>query len=405
MAKLAIADSFYLEGTTSSLIQAGQAYQDWLTFFPTDQLADLLERVAKQEGVELVRAAAEAMARQAEGSARDAESLLDQSMVLGAGQITEEIVAALIGAPRSDLQFELADSIAVRDTQGVFQIVHRLVEEGHDFRHVTGQVVAHFRDLLLVRSAPEEPAVLDVPPERHARLASQAAKFSVQELARILSLLLAAQTDLRWTTSPRLTLELALVRSTIPEADPNPSGLAARIERLERLAGVEGASPKAAPAAPEPKLGEPAPIEAPDSMPAASEAPHAPSAGSLDLLTIRRSWQQLLDRLQDRRQMILRANLESVTPVAYDGVTLELAFPPGRRFAVSKVQSKEADFGVAFAEVFGLAPRIKCVSREEVPGMTPIEEEPPSTREDAVARLKEQLGAEIEQVEEIGETP
>jgi len=38
MAKLAIADSFYLEGTTSSLVQAGQAYQDWLTFFPTDAL-------------------------------------------------------------------------------------------------------------------------------------------------------------------------------------------------------------------------------------------------------------------------------------------------------------------------------------------------------------------------------
>ena len=50
MAKLAIADSFYLEGTTSSLIQAGQAYQDWLTFFPTDQLADAaMMKVAETE--------------------------------------------------------------------------------------------------------------------------------------------------------------------------------------------------------------------------------------------------------------------------------------------------------------------------------------------------------------------
>src|SRR5437588_77847 len=50
MAKLAIADSFYLEGSTSSLIQAGQAYQDWLTFFPTDQLADAaMMKVAETE--------------------------------------------------------------------------------------------------------------------------------------------------------------------------------------------------------------------------------------------------------------------------------------------------------------------------------------------------------------------
>ena len=50
MAKLAIADSFYLEGTTSALVQAGQAYQDWLTFFPTDQLADAaMMKVAEAE--------------------------------------------------------------------------------------------------------------------------------------------------------------------------------------------------------------------------------------------------------------------------------------------------------------------------------------------------------------------
>ena len=50
MAKLAIADSFYLEGTTSSLIQAGQAYQDWLTFFPTDALTcDAMLKVAETE--------------------------------------------------------------------------------------------------------------------------------------------------------------------------------------------------------------------------------------------------------------------------------------------------------------------------------------------------------------------
>lgn len=50
LAKLAIADSFYLEGTTSALIQAGQAYQDWLTFFPTDPLADdAMLKVAEAE--------------------------------------------------------------------------------------------------------------------------------------------------------------------------------------------------------------------------------------------------------------------------------------------------------------------------------------------------------------------
>jgi DNA polymerase-3 subunit gamma/tau len=388
----------------------------------TDVLADHLERVAKQEGLVLARLAAEALARQAEGSVRDALSLLDQTSVLSGGEITEETVASLIGAPQTDVQFELADAIAVNDGRAVFQIVHRLVQQGFDFRHLIGQVLAHFRDLLVVRSAPDEPAALDVAPDRHVRLAGQAAKFTIAELSRILSLLVAAQTDMRWSTSPRLTLELALVRATIPEADPNPAGLLSRLERLERLAGVVGgASPKVveiAPAAPRPEVvdvaaaegenpaatdvepAEPAEPAAPAALAEApvGDAPHAPSAGSLDIQTIRRSWQQLLDRLLDQRKMTLRALLESVTAAAYDGETLELAFPPGRRFAVQKVQTKDDELREVFFEVFGVSPRFHCVARDGIPGMELVDEdEPAPTREDAVARLKDALGAEVEE--------
>jgi DNA polymerase III subunit gamma/tau len=396
----------------------------------TDALADHLERVGKQEGFGLSRGAAEALARQSEGSVRDALSLLDQSSVLGAGEVSEQTVALLIGAPRTDVQFELGDAIAVGDSQGVFEIVHRLVQEGHDFRHVTGQVLAHFRDLMLVRSAPEQAEVLDVPADRHVRLVAQAAKFTTGELSRILSLLLAAQTDMRWTTSPRLTLELSLVRATIPEADPNPAGLAARIERLERLAGVEGAhqpgvsvgAPEvvgAAPAGQPPPnpslrsaadhLAEPSVSSSPVPSVGSAEVsgnpstdpgqiPHAPAASALDLHTIRRSWQQLLDRLLRERQMILHANLQSATAAAFDGATLELAFPPGRKFSVQKVQSKEAELRVVFAEVFGISPRIACVARDPLPEGTPlVEEDPPATPEDAMARLKAELGAEVDE--------
>jgi DNA polymerase-3 subunit gamma/tau len=264
-----------------------------------------------------------------------------------------------------------------------------------------------------------------VPADRYVRLAAQAEKFTPAELSRILTLLVVAQTDMRWTTSPRLTLELALVRATVPEADPSPAGLAARIARLERLAGVvegtdasvagdTGRSPSRAEhphvqaASPLPSEQEqpPAPVEAPEqpaeeiaseSPTPVSPAPHAPSAESLDLATIRRSWQQLLDRLSDLRQMILHANLQSATAASYDGTTLELAFPPGRKFSVEKVQSKEGELRQAFADVFGVSPRIRCVARESVVGVVIEEEEPPSSREDAVARLRAQFGDEVEE--------
>lgn len=395
----------------------------------TDVLADHLERVAKQEGLVLARHAAEMLARQAEGSVRDALSLLDQTSVLSGGEITEETVASLIGAPQTDVQFELADAIAVSDGRSVFEIVHRLVQQGYDFRHLIGQILGHFRDLLLVRSAPDEPAVIDAPPDRHARLAAQASKFTTAELARVLSLLVAAQTDMRWSTSPRLTLELALVRATIPEADPNPAGLLSRMERLERLAGVKeggAAAPAPIPTVVQPPAPAPQPEDVPSEQvkprsrkrvkgedvaesnvaeaapdPAATDAPHAPSAGSLDLQTIRRTWQQLLDRLLDQRKMTLRALLESVTAASYDGDTLELAFPPGRKFAVQKVQEKQDELREVFFEVFGVSPKFRCLARDGIPGVDLVDDdEPLPSKEDALARLKDALGAQVEGTEE-----
>ena len=203
-----------------------------------DVIAEHLIRVAKEEGVALTEPAAHAMARQSEGSFRDALSLLDQASVLGGASIDEEVIASLIGTGRTDVQYALGDAVAVGDAKGVFELVNSLVQEGQDLRHVTNEVLAHFRNLLLAKTAPGQPDLLDATDDEAERINAQASKYSAPELARVISLLLAAQTDMRWTTSPRLSLELALIRSTIPEADERPEALVSRLERLERIAGL-----------------------------------------------------------------------------------------------------------------------------------------------------------------------
>ena len=204
-----------------------------------DDLAAHLVSVAQAEGQTIDPTAAHSIARQAEGSARDALSLLDQAGVLGGDRIDDDVVRTLLGAPRGEVQHELADAVAVGDAKGVFEIVGRLVQDGQDLRNVTAEALAHFRDLLLVKAAPGQPDLVDVPDDAYETLRIQAEKFSPGELARVLALLLAAQNDMRWTTSPRLSLELALVRSTMPETDDDPAALLTRLERLERLANLD----------------------------------------------------------------------------------------------------------------------------------------------------------------------
>jgi DNA polymerase III subunit gamma/tau len=376
-------------------------------------LSELLQKVAASEGVTLDDSAAHAIARHAEGSARDALSLLDQAGVLGGQKVDDAAIQALLGAPRSEVQVELADAAAVGDARSVFEIVNRLVQDGQDLRNVTNETLAHFRDLLLVKTAPGQEDLLDVPSDAYEGLRIQAEKFTASELARVIELLLAAQSDMRWTTSPRLSLELALVRATIPETDPSPAGALSRLERLERLANVDPASmvpSEATPAVSETSSGvevppEPAPVPvesavAPvESAAAATDAPHAASASSVDVTMLRRSWPSLLDHLSQVGQPVLRALLESATPASFDGETLELAFPPSFRNNLRQVSSRSDKLQAALGDLFGIRPRIESVTREAHAGATEpaatafVEEAEEPSEEEALKRLKDVLGA------------
>ncbi|HEX6401336.1 MAG TPA: DNA polymerase III subunit gamma/tau, partial [Actinomycetota bacterium] len=275
-----------------------------------DGLAELLQKVSADEGITLDDSAADAIARHAEGSARDALSLLDQAGVLGGQKVDDDVVQALLGAPRSQVQVELADAVAVGDARSAFEIVNRLVQDGQDLRNVTNETLAHFRDLLLVKTAPGQEDLLDASTDVYEGLRIQAEKFTSSELARVIDLLLAAQNDMRWTTSPRLSLELSLVRATIPETDPSPAGTLSRVERLERLANLDpGTVVPAADAVVEPPVEpvaavsgstavdepkaereaskEEAPATAPPAPTASADTPHAASASSVDVAMLR----------------------------------------------------------------------------------------------------------------------
>jgi DNA polymerase-3 subunit gamma/tau len=220
----------------------------------------------------------------------------------------------------------------------------------------------------------------------------------------VIGLLLAAQTDMRWTTSPRLTLELALIRATIPETDTAPQGLVARLERLERIAGVvSGVATEPAPSDPVPdpvKEQGTEPLEQEqDRVPDAPESvPEPPVLGAgtsaIDIGAIRRSWASMIQSLRTHGKAVLPSFLETATPGAYDGETLELVFPPDRPFGVKKVTEREQELRAALQETFGITPQIRCVLREGIDRVEVIEDDPPLSEEEALARIKAELGAQ-----------
>lgn len=109
---------------------------------------------------------------------------------------------------------------------------------------------------------------------------------------------------------------------------------------------------------------------------------------------IRGNWQGLISELRSQGKAVLPSFLEIATPASFDGETLELVFPPDRKFGVAKVEEREGELRDALVALFGVSPKIRCVVREPVAGVVEIpEEDPPLSEEEALARLTAELGA------------
>jgi DNA polymerase-3 subunit gamma/tau len=247
---------------------------------PARELLAHLRRVADEEAIRISDEALTRLARAAEGSARDALSLFDQVLAFSGEQVKDDDVTALLGLVDRELLLRASGAVLSGDSLGLLELVESLADYGADYRSFVRELVLHFRQVLLVRVAPEDGALLAaVPAEERERLKPLAQAFSEEDLLRILDGLTKAETELRLAPDPRVTLELALLklgqlRRLIPFVE--------LVERVERLAGgsAPGSEAQAAPRSPE-APGPPArrPAAPPAPPPQAPASPPAePSA-------------------------------------------------------------------------------------------------------------------------------
>jgi DNA polymerase-3 subunit gamma/tau len=200
---------------------------------PAREIQQHLRHIADAEGIRVSDEALARVARAAEGSARDGLSLFDQVLSFSAGEVKDEDVSALLGLIDRELLLGASQAALQGDTLGVLELVERLSDYGADYRNFARELLLHFREILLIKVAPAESALLaPIVPEERERLRPLAAAFSEEDLLRIFDVLTRVEGELRQATDPRVTLELALLKLTqmrrlVPFAE-----LVARVERL-----------------------------------------------------------------------------------------------------------------------------------------------------------------------------
>jgi DNA polymerase-3 subunit gamma/tau len=208
---------------------------------PPGVMRGLLERICAAEDVTVERSVLSLVVRAGAGSARDAESLLDQ-LLAGAGPegVTYAEAVGLLGVTDAALLDEILDALAAGDGATAYETVDRVVEAGHDPRRFAVDLLERLRDLVVLDAVPDAAAksLIDGPADQIERMTGQAARLGTATLSRLADIVHTGLVEMRGTTSPRLLLELLCARMLLPAASGGGAALLQRLERLERRLSI-----------------------------------------------------------------------------------------------------------------------------------------------------------------------
>lgn len=204
----------------------------------TEAMVSRLGAICTAENVEFEGEALELIAHRAEGGMRNALTSLEQLIAFGDGAVTMEVAERMLGAVDSTDLADIVRTIGARDAAACFRWVAEYVETGADMAQFVANLAEHMRNMYVMAVAGPE-VVLDVSETTRCELIQELPLFGVDRLARLLGVLGDVAGELKTSTNPRLTFEIALTRMVRPDADVTLEALAERVETLERqLAGA-----------------------------------------------------------------------------------------------------------------------------------------------------------------------
>src|SRR5438477_3435694 len=322
---------------------------------PHQKMVQQLAAIAKSEKWQVEPAALEAISRHAQGSLRDAESILDQVATFAEGKVGVKDVDELLGSTDWEETGILFDAIADNDAAKAVNLVRTLVDDGRDLRLFVRRAMDHMRALVLVRASDTLP---DTATEGVAAvLRRQAPLFSLDRLAKIAHRLIETEQQLRTGEGTPLPLELALLDLTTTASAPSAPA--------PKQAAPQAAPAKATPPAAAPRsqaVVDLAERRAQQTSPAPSTgaSPVGAASPGVTLQRVRAAWDQLLERAQER-SIAKAAQLVKAEPVAIEGGTIVLAFSD--EFARQMWDRQRPELERDLGELVGTAMRVRCVKQ------------------------------------------
>ena len=211
------------------------------------EIVQRLDDISAREGLQISQGALVAVAREADGSMRDAQSLLEQVLsCVGTedheAEVDETLLQEVLGLAERRMLFNISESVIASDGKRCLELVAQAAEQGRDLTRLSKDLVEHFRNLMVARLCGQKAAnsladedrakLLDLPDQEVIDLSSQAAEVSIDTLLDYFDFMAAGDDEVARAANPRFILETLLVRlATLPKTLP----VTQLIERLTQL--------------------------------------------------------------------------------------------------------------------------------------------------------------------------
>lgn len=320
-----------------------------------------LRKIVNEQNVLADERSLNLIARVSDGAMRDSLSILDQAISMGNGNVDYCTVISMLGLVTNEHLFKLANAVIQRSVEKGIEIIEEVIYSGKDIYLFIKDLIAHYRNLLMVKVTNNPEEVLDMSEENIALIKEQGARLRAEEIMRCIRILQEAENNAKLSKQSRLYCELAVIKMCKIEYDTSSEVILTRLNKLEE--SLRNGTIKVSTASKEiekinnSKTGN---IETnknivKEEIVNSSEVNiEVNSDSKVTINDIKKSWKDIIERFKARREMIISSLIMIGKPVDCSNGIVTIEFDDQNEFAKNRLsEAKNRDIiNDVFFEIF-----------------------------------------------------
>ncbi len=263
-----------------------------------DTITERMRELITAENVQVEEKALRYIAKTADGSMRDALSLLDQCIAFHLGkELTYDKVLDVLSAVDTQVFSRLLRSVLERNVLGCIELLEEIVMQGRELTQFVTDFTWYLRNLMLVQSSDNLEDVIDMSSDNLARLKEEAGMVEMDCIIRYIRIFSELSGQIRYASQKRILVEIALIKLCKPEMETNQEAILDRIRQVEDKV-ENGVMVVAAEGTPAPTATQPGAVRKPK--------PELPKAIPEDVQEIVRKWPSIISNAENPMKMYLK---------------------------------------------------------------------------------------------------